>query len=80
MIRNEIYRLKDIEMHGNEHGQLRKDTIYATLVDAKGVIVISATLEYILAAIRDHNYSVEGVTITFKNARSANCSTVSIKT
>jgi hypothetical protein len=34
-----IYSLKKIRMSGNEHGQLRKNTIYATLVDSDGKLV-----------------------------------------
>ena len=50
-------------MLGNEHGGLAPDTIYAELREEDGTIVIGATLPYILRAIRDRRYQVEGVTV-----------------
>lgn len=62
-------RLINIKLSGNEKTGLRKDTIYATLVDDGGSIVISATLEYVLTAIRERGYEVEGVTVNKHTAR-----------
>ena len=62
-------RLINIKLSGNERTGLRKDTIYATLEDNDGSILISATLEYVLAAIRDRNLEVEGVTVNKHAAR-----------
>ena len=73
-----IYKLQKIRMSGNEHGQLRADTIYAELVDCDGKLKISATLEYILGVIRDRNFPVEGVTV-FKNVqRGSYCSEITL--
>lgn len=71
-------RLRNIHMAGNEHGQLAKDTIYAALVDDEGNVVISATLQYILVAIRERGYQVQGVTIEYKQERGAMCSNVKL--
>jgi hypothetical protein len=60
---NKMFRLQKIKMNGNEHGQLRANTIYAELVDLDGKLEISATLEHILSVIRDNDLPVEGVTI-----------------
>lgn len=57
-------QLVNIEMQGNEHGNLHSNTIYAQLLDDDGSLLISATLEYILAAIRDRNLTVNGVTVS----------------
>ena len=40
-----------------------RELIYAVLRDEKGYLVISATLNYILAAIADRGYDVEGVSV-----------------
>jgi|GEM_PF-3535534 len=72
----EIYRLEKIEMSGNEHGQLRANTIYAKLVHEDGTLAISATLEHILCSIRDMNFTVEGVTVQTNMERGVKCSTV----
>jgi len=74
----EIYKLTNIHMEGNEHGQLRKDIIYAELRSPDGSLAISATLEYILAKIRDRNLTVAGVSVDWKDARGAKCSKVSL--
>lgn len=58
-----IYKLQKIRMSGNEHGQLRANTIYAELVSDEGRLEISATLEHILSLIRDNNLAVDGITI-----------------
>lgn len=47
---------------GNEHTSLARDTIYADLHDESG-LVKSATLDCILATIRNRNCDVEGVTV-----------------
>jgi len=72
----EIYHLQKIRMCGNEHRQLRANTIYAELVHADGTIAITATLEYVLAAIRNRNLAVEGVTIQSSVQRGVKCSEV----
>lgn len=72
------YRIQNIILRGNEHGKLRSDTIYAELVNESGETEISATLEYILAAIRDRNLEVEGVTVNWREYRGANNSEVSL--
>jgi len=77
--KKEIYRLQKIEMAGHEHGQLRPDTIYAELRHADGSLAISATLEHILASIRDNNLAVEGVTVRREVLRGVFCSFVSIE-
>lgn len=71
-----MMQLRNIRLSGNEHHQLKADVIYAELVDGSGHIEIMATLEYILAAIRDRNYRVEGVTVEWKEQRGARCSYV----
>lgn len=40
--------------------------IYAELIDPDGLIVISATLDYILYAIQERNYPVAGVSVRDK--------------
>lgn len=72
------YRLQNIMLCCNEHGQLKADCIYAELVDENGKIVISATLQYVLAAIRDRKLEVEGVKVEHKEYRGAFNSEVSI--
>ena len=72
----EIYYLRNIAMKGNEHGQLRPDTIYAELIHADGTLAISATLEYILSSIRDLDLAVEGVTVLKNVQRGTKCSEV----
>jgi len=72
----EIYHLQNIRMDGNEHGQLRPNTIYAELVHNDGTLIISATLEHILASIRDRDLAVEGVTVQSSVQRGTKCSTV----
>jgi len=72
----EIYRLQKIKMSGNEHGQLRANIIYAELVHRDGTLAISATLEYILTAIRDRGLGVEGVTCQTNVQRGTKCSEV----
>jgi hypothetical protein len=66
-----MYRIVDIELASNEHGQLRKDVLYAQLIDEQGNTVVSATLDYILAAIRDRNLQVDGVTVKRNPCRRA---------
>lgn len=73
-----MFRLQKIKMAGNEHGQLRANTIYAELVDSDGRLEISATLEHILSAIRDSDLPVEGVTIHKSVQRGAYCSEVTL--
>ena len=63
-------------MAGNEHGQLRANAIYAELVNDDGEAVMSATLEHVLSAIRDRNYTVEGVTVRKSTQRCVECSEV----
>ncbi len=58
-----MFRLKNVHMLGNEHGQLAENTIYAELYDEEDKIVISATLSFILGAIKDRGYKVEGITV-----------------
>jgi len=72
----EIYHLQKIKMSGNEHGQLRANTIYAELVHENGDLAISATLEYILCSIRDKDLAVDGITIKLNVQRGAKCSEV----
>lgn len=72
----EIYHLQKIKMSGNEHGQLRANTIYAELIRDDGTQVVSATLEYILSVIRDRNLAVNGVTIQSNVQRGVKCSEV----
>jgi len=59
-----LYKLTNVRMLGNEHGGLAPDTIYAELREEDGTIVIGATLPYILKAIRDRHYQVDGVTVS----------------
>ena len=63
-------------MEGNEHGQLKKDTIYAELCHADGTIALVATLEYVLATIRDRNLNIKDVAVEYLSKRGANCSCV----
>jgi hypothetical protein len=75
-------KLKNIHLAGNEHRQLAADVIYAELHDDTG-LVISATLDYILAAIRDRKYQVDNVTVKWTKskrpgAKSIKCSTVKV--
>ena len=63
-------------MAGNEHGQLRPNTIYAELVHSDGKVAIMATLEYILAAIRNRDLAVEGVSVKKYMSRGSYCSEV----
>lgn len=56
-------RITNIHLAGNEDGHLKPDVIYAELVRDDGSIAISATLEWILTAIRDRGYEVEGVAV-----------------
>lgn len=76
----EFYRLANIHMEGNEHGQLRKDTIYAELRHSDGSLVVSATLKYILAKIRDRKLTVHGISVGWKEDRGVRCSTVFLHT
>jgi hypothetical protein len=76
-------KLKNICLSGNEHGQLKPDVIYADLYNDVGELVISSTLDYILAAIRERKYQVEGVSVKwFKSKRPGSkgvkCSEVSL--
>jgi len=71
-------KLTKIQLAGNEHRELKADVIYAELQDDNGHTLISATLEYILVAIRERRYNVEGVTVDWKEARGAKCSTVTL--
>lgn len=68
--------LRDVELKGNEHKQLRPDTIYAKLYHENGDIYMSATLDAVLAAIRDRDLWVDGVTVRWQAARGEVCSTV----
>lgn len=75
-------KLKNIHMAGNEHGDLKADCIYAELHDDSGCL-ISSTLDYILAAIRERNYQVEGVTVDWyvskrPGSKGVKCSEVSL--
>jgi len=63
-----MYRIQNIRMQGNEHGHLRKDTIYGKLMNTEtGEVEINATLEYILRQIRSEKIPTEGVTVEYKN-------------
>ena len=73
------YKIRNIIMKGNEHGQLRANTIYAELIDPDEHLEISATLEYILCAIRDRNLNVYGINVCKKPAHGALCSQVMLK-
>lgn len=74
------YRLTNIHLWGNEHGQLRRDTAYAELrLCADGGLEMSATLEEVLAAIRDRKLDVEGVTVEEKPTFRGPISVVSIR-
>lgn len=72
----ECYYLQNIRMAGNEHGQLAPNTIYAELVQGDGTLVISATLEHILCAIRDRSLIVDRVTVQYEYKRGSLCSEV----
>lgn len=58
-----------IHMDDNAHCDLRPNTIYATVADAVGDVVMSADLEFTLRAIRDRGYDVEGVTVWREESR-----------
>ena len=73
-----MYYLCNIHLKGNEHGQLKRDTIYAELRHKDGSLAISATLEHILASIRDRGLLVEGVSVEYFGERGVKCSTVKI--
>lgn len=64
-----MFKIVNIEFCGNEDTGLAPNIIYATLVNEFGGVVISATLNYILAAIRDRNLEVEGITVNKSNPR-----------
>lgn len=72
----QIYKLKNIRLEGNEHGQLRENVIYAELTDENDNVVISATLEHILCAIRDRRLPTREVSVGWSEKRGAMCSTV----
>ena len=72
------YYLRNIHLSGNEHGQLKRDVIYASLYDDEGNIIISATLKYILCQIRDLDLNVYGVTAERRLIRGKECSFVSL--
>jgi len=72
----EIYHLQKVRMSGNEHGQLRANTIYAELIHDDGTLAISATLEHILSSIRDRDLAVKGVTVQSNVQRGTKCSEV----
>lgn len=74
----ETFKIVDIVMKGNEHGELRPNTIYAKLVDSKGNLHISATLEYILTVIRDRNLKVKNVVVEYKEILGVKCSKVNL--
>ena len=73
-----MYKLTNVRMLGNEHGGLAPDTIYAELFDEEGKIVIGATLPYILRAIRDRSYQVDGVTVTYTEMHDGRTSVISL--
>lgn len=73
-----MMRFRNIYLAGNEQGRLTPNVIYAELVDEDGRVVIMATLEFILIAIRERNYQVEGVTVEWKEQRDARCSYVKL--
>lgn len=75
---NKIYRLVNIQMHGNEHGRLLKDVIYADLIDWNGNTMVSATLEHILKRIRSEGMPVQGVSITTNVQLNTACSRVTL--
>lgn len=58
------YKITRLQLNGNEGTGLKPDVVYCALVEiATGREVISATLDYVLAAVRDRGYVVEGVTV-----------------
>lgn len=71
-------KLTKIQLAGNEHGRLKANVIYAELQDDNGHTLISATLEYILVAIRERGFNVEGVTVDWEDAQGTKCSTVTL--
>lgn len=73
-----FYKLRNIRLEGNEHGKLKKDTIYAELVDENDQLIISATLDHILCSIRNRGLNVRGVSVEWAEKRGAKCSTVAI--
>ena len=74
-----IYTLHDIVLAGNEHNGMRRDTIYAKLVDPDGHVRVDGTLEYTLAKIRDDNLTVKNVTVHNKKAHKVPYSEVRLK-
>ena len=69
VVKQAEYRIARLRMCGNEGNGLRPDCIYCALVEIEsGHEVISATLDYVLAAIRDRGYVVEGVTVGLEPA------------
>ncbi len=70
------YKIINIRMKGNEHGQLRANTIYAELIACDNKLEISATLEYILDEIRRRDLPVEGITIKKNLQRGIYCSEI----
>ncbi len=72
------YRIQNIVLKGNEHGQLTANVLCAQLVNENEEIEINAELDYILAAIRDRNLEVEGVTVNWREYRGAKNSEVSL--
>lgn len=72
-------KLKNIHLSGNEHGQLRANTIYAELWDEEGMC-ISATLEYILVAIRDRKFQVDGVNVVWEETKRLGCEGIECST
>jgi len=71
-----MYKLRNVRMLGNEHGQLRANTIYAELIDQDSRLVVSNTLDHVLGVIRDNSIDVEGVTVAREMQRGAMCSRV----
>lgn len=59
------YYLIDINPGKYEGRDDRRDWVYASLVDEDGHLVISATLEYILAATKERNYQVTNLLDAF---------------
>ena len=65
-------------MQGNEHGALKRDVIYAQLVDGNGKLVISATLKFIMQSIRDGNIETENTNTKSVMSRGVRCSEVNL--
>lgn len=58
------YVITRLYMDDNRHSGLRPNTIYCELREkGTGLLEISATLEHVLAAIRDRELAVDGVTV-----------------